>query len=53
MQQLTGLDAAFLALETANSTGHVGISAMLSVNAVRGHTASPFPQEADGSCRVS
>src|SRR5580658_1625402 len=24
MQQLTGLDAAFLALETANSTGHVG-----------------------------
>jgi WS/DGAT/MGAT family acyltransferase len=24
MQQLTGLDASFLALETANSTGHVG-----------------------------
>jgi len=24
MQQLTGLDAAFLALETANATGHVG-----------------------------
>jgi diacylglycerol O-acyltransferase len=24
MQQLTGLDAAFLSLETANSTGHVG-----------------------------
>jgi diacylglycerol O-acyltransferase / wax synthase len=24
MQQLTGLDAAFLALETANTTGHVG-----------------------------
>ncbi|WP_157495176.1 wax ester/triacylglycerol synthase domain-containing protein [Kutzneria sp. 744] len=24
MQQLTGLDAAFLALETTNSTGHVG-----------------------------
>ncbi|HEX9338437.1 MAG TPA: wax ester/triacylglycerol synthase domain-containing protein, partial [Pseudonocardiaceae bacterium] len=24
MRQLTGLDAAFLALETANSTGHVG-----------------------------
>jgi hypothetical protein len=24
MQQLTGLDAAFLAFETANSTGHVG-----------------------------
>jgi diacylglycerol O-acyltransferase / wax synthase len=24
MQQLTGLDAAFLALETANSTGHIG-----------------------------
>jgi len=24
MQQLTGLDAAFLALETPNSTGHVG-----------------------------
>jgi diacylglycerol O-acyltransferase / wax synthase len=24
MEQLTGLDAAFLALETANSTGHVG-----------------------------
>jgi len=24
MQQLTGLDAAFLSLETKNSTGHVG-----------------------------
>ena len=24
MQQLSGLDAAFLALETANATGHVG-----------------------------
>jgi hypothetical protein len=24
MQQLTGLDASFLALETANATGHVG-----------------------------
>ena len=24
MQQLTGLDASFLALETANTTGHVG-----------------------------
>src|SRR5258708_21037491 len=24
MQQLTGLDASFLAFETANSTGHVG-----------------------------
>jgi diacylglycerol O-acyltransferase / wax synthase len=24
MQQLTGLDAAFLAFETASSTGHVG-----------------------------
>ena len=24
MQQLTGMDAAFLALETANTTGHVG-----------------------------
>jgi WS/DGAT C-terminal domain len=24
MQQLSGLDAAFLALETANTTGHVG-----------------------------
>ena len=24
MQQLTGLDASFLALETKNSTGHVG-----------------------------
>ena len=24
MQQLTGLDAAFLTLETANATGHVG-----------------------------
>ena len=24
MQQLTGLDAAFLAMETANATGHVG-----------------------------
>src|SRR5947209_2150876 len=29
MQQLTGLDAAFLALETANSTGHVGGLAVL------------------------
>jgi diacylglycerol O-acyltransferase len=29
MQQLTGLDAAFLALETANSTGHVGGICML------------------------
>ncbi len=29
MQQLTGLDAAFLALETANSTGHVGGVCML------------------------
>ena len=24
MQQLSGLDASFLALETANTTGHVG-----------------------------
>ena len=24
MQQLTGMDASFLAFETANSTGHVG-----------------------------
>jgi len=24
MQQLTGMDASFLALETANTTGHVG-----------------------------
>ena len=29
MQQLTGLDAAFLALETTNSTGHVGGVAVL------------------------
>jgi diacylglycerol O-acyltransferase / wax synthase len=29
MQQLTGLDAAFLALETANTTGHVGGVCML------------------------
>src|SRR5271154_1674326 len=29
MQQLTGLDASFLALETASSTGHVGGLAML------------------------
>ena len=29
MQQLTGLDASFLALETANTTGHVGGLAVL------------------------
>ena len=29
MQQLTGLDAAFLTLETANSTGHVGSVCLL------------------------
>jgi diacylglycerol O-acyltransferase / wax synthase len=34
MQQLTGLDAAFLALETANSTGHVGGVSVLDARGV-------------------
>ena len=33
MQQLTGLDASFLALETANTTGHVGGLSLLDPSA--------------------
>jgi diacylglycerol O-acyltransferase / wax synthase len=36
MQQLTGLDAAFLALETANATGHVGGVSILDLREARG-----------------
>ena len=35
MQQLSGLDASFLALETANTTGHVGGLSILDPSDVR------------------
>src|SRR6202050_1383804 len=34
MQQLTGLDASFLAFETANSTGHIGGGAILGLSGI-------------------
>src|SRR5580658_1018788 len=43
MQQLTGLDAAFLALETANSTGHVGGVCRLDLETLTALLAARLP----------
>ena len=42
MQQLTGMDASFLALETANATGHVGGLSVLDPSTAS-RAARPWP----------